>query len=63
VKAAVLTISDGVAAGERDDESGALLVELLEGEKYEVEDRGGVARVGHGGAGDSDDRRHGGVAS
>jgi len=39
VKAAVLTISDGVAAGEREDESGALLVELLEGEKYEVEHR------------------------
>jgi molybdopterin adenylyltransferase len=39
VKAAVVTISDGVAAGERDDESGALLVELLEAEKYEVEHR------------------------
>jgi molybdopterin adenylyltransferase len=39
VRAAVLTISDGVAAGEREDESGALLVELLEGEKYEVEHR------------------------
>jgi len=37
VKAAVVTVSDGVAAGEREDESGALLVELLEGEKYDVE--------------------------
>jgi molybdopterin adenylyltransferase len=34
-----LTVSDGVAAGEREDESGALLVELLEGEEYEVEHR------------------------
>jgi molybdopterin adenylyltransferase len=34
-----LTVSDGVAAGEREDESGALLVELLEGEKYAVEHR------------------------
>jgi molybdenum cofactor synthesis domain-containing protein len=34
-----LTISDGVAAGEREDESGALLVELLEGEQYDVEHR------------------------
>ena len=32
-------MSDGVAAGEREDESGALLVELLEGERYEVEHR------------------------
>jgi molybdopterin adenylyltransferase len=39
VKAAVITVSDGVAAGEREDESGALLVELLEGERYEVEHR------------------------
>jgi molybdopterin adenylyltransferase len=39
VRAAVVTISDGVAAGEREDESGALLVELLEEEKYEVEHR------------------------
>jgi molybdopterin adenylyltransferase len=39
VKAAVLTVSDGVVAGEREDESGALLVELLEGEDYEVEHR------------------------
>jgi molybdenum cofactor synthesis domain-containing protein len=39
VKAAVVTISDGVAAGEREDTSGALLVELLEGERYDVEHR------------------------
>jgi molybdenum cofactor synthesis domain-containing protein len=39
VKAAVITVSDGVAAGEREDESGALLVELLEAERYEVEHR------------------------
>jgi molybdopterin adenylyltransferase len=39
VKAAVITISDGVAAGEREDESGALLVELLEAEHFEVEHR------------------------
>lgn len=36
MKAAVLTISDGVARGERTDESGALLEELLSGEGYEV---------------------------
>jgi molybdopterin adenylyltransferase len=39
VKAAVVTVSDGVAAGEREDESGALLVELLEAEHYDVEHR------------------------
>jgi molybdopterin adenylyltransferase len=39
VKAAVLTVSDGVAAGERDDASGDLLVELLGAEGYEVERR------------------------
>jgi molybdopterin adenylyltransferase len=35
----VLTVSDGVAAGERDDSSGDLLVELLEADGYEVERR------------------------
>jgi molybdenum cofactor synthesis domain-containing protein len=35
----VLTVSDGVAAGERDDESGRLLVELLEDDDYEVTHR------------------------
>jgi molybdopterin adenylyltransferase len=39
MKAAVVTVSDGVAAGEREDASGALLVELLEAERYEVEHR------------------------
>jgi molybdopterin adenylyltransferase len=39
VKAAVVTVSDGVSAGEREDESGALLVELLEAERYDVEHR------------------------
>jgi molybdopterin adenylyltransferase len=36
VRAAVLTVSDGVARGERDDESGDLLAELLAGEGYAV---------------------------
>jgi molybdopterin adenylyltransferase len=36
VNAAVLTISDGVARGERADESGALLAELLGADGYEV---------------------------
>jgi molybdopterin adenylyltransferase len=36
VKAAVLTVSDGVARGERQDESGAILEELLSGEGYDV---------------------------
>jgi len=39
VKAAVLTVSDGVSAGERDDASGDLLVQLLGAEGYEVERR------------------------
>jgi molybdopterin adenylyltransferase len=39
VKAAVLTISDGVAAGERQDDSGDLLGDLLGSEGYEVERR------------------------
>ena len=39
MKAAVLTVSDGVAAGERDDASGDLLVELLGAEGYEIERR------------------------
>jgi molybdopterin adenylyltransferase len=39
VRAAVVTVSDGVAAGEREDESGALLVQLLEDEHYDVEHR------------------------
>jgi len=36
MKAAVLTISDGVSAGEREDRSGDLLAELLTGEGFEV---------------------------
>jgi molybdopterin adenylyltransferase len=36
MKAAVLTVSDGVAGGEREDESGDLLTELLDAEGYEV---------------------------
>jgi molybdopterin adenylyltransferase len=49
MRAAVLTVSDGVAAGERRDESGDLLAELLVGEGYEVarrvvpDDREGIA--------------------
>jgi molybdopterin adenylyltransferase len=39
VKAAVLTVSDGVAAGDREDRSGDLLVELLTHDGYEVERR------------------------
>jgi molybdenum cofactor synthesis domain-containing protein len=39
VKVAVLTVSDGVSAGEREDRSGDLLAELLAGEGYEVERR------------------------
>jgi molybdopterin adenylyltransferase len=36
VKAAVLTVSDGVAHGARADDSGALLEELLAAEGYDV---------------------------
>jgi molybdopterin adenylyltransferase len=36
VKAAVLTVSDGVAEGTRDDRSGDLLYELLVAEGYDV---------------------------
>jgi len=39
VKAAVLTVSDGVSAGVREDKSGDLLEELLAAEGYEVERR------------------------
>jgi molybdenum cofactor biosynthesis protein B len=39
VKAAVLTVSDGVAAGTRKDESGDLLAGLLTVDGYEVERR------------------------
>lgn len=36
MKAAVLTVSDGVAAGTREDRSGDLLAELLEGEGFDL---------------------------
>jgi len=36
MRAAVVTVSDGVAAGERDDASGDLLVELLSAEGFDV---------------------------
>jgi molybdenum cofactor synthesis domain-containing protein len=39
MRAAVLTISDGVAAGAREDESGKLLAELLAVEGFDVEQR------------------------
>jgi molybdopterin adenylyltransferase len=39
VKAAVLTVSDGVIAGTREDASGDLLSALLEADGYEVERR------------------------
>jgi molybdopterin adenylyltransferase len=39
VRAAVLTVSDGVAGGTREDESGDLLAGLLGAEGYEVERR------------------------
>ena len=39
MKAAVLTVSDGVAAGTREDQSGDLLAELLAADGYEVERR------------------------
>jgi molybdopterin adenylyltransferase len=39
MKAAVLTVSDGVSLGEREDESGALLAGLLAEDGHEVERR------------------------
>jgi molybdopterin adenylyltransferase len=39
VRAAVLTVSDGVARGEREDESGDLLEELLAADGFEIERR------------------------
>jgi len=39
VRVAVLTVSDGVSSGTREDKSGDLLDELLAGEGYEVERR------------------------
>jgi molybdopterin adenylyltransferase len=51
VKAAVLTVSDGVAEGSREDESGDVLAALLAEEGYDVErrvvpdDRDGIAEA------------------
>ena len=39
MRAAVLTVSDGVFAGEREDKSGELLTGLLEAEGYQVDRR------------------------
>ena len=39
MRAAVLTVSDGVSAGVREDKSGDLLEELLAGDGYDVERR------------------------
>ena len=39
MRAAVLTVSDGVSSGVREDRSGDVLTELLEGDGYEVERR------------------------
>jgi len=39
VRAAVLTVSDGVAAREREDRSGDVLAELLESDGYDVKRR------------------------
>jgi molybdopterin adenylyltransferase len=39
LRAAVLTVSDGVSAGEREDGSGDLLAELLAADGYDVERR------------------------
>ena len=39
MKAAVLTVSDGVASGEREDDSGDLLRDLLKADGYEVDRR------------------------
>ena len=47
MRAAVLTVSDGVVAGTREDTSGGLLAGLLEADGYEVE-RMTVADEAHG---------------
>ena len=68
VKAAVLTVSDGVVAGTREDKSGDLLAELLAADGYEVErarrprrggrDRRGDRRARRDGAARAHDGRH-----
>ena len=45
MKAAVLTISDGVSAGEREDESGDVLAAALAAGGWEVERREGAVGV------------------
>ena len=37
MKAAVVTVSDGVSEGTREDESGEVLAQLLAGEGFEVD--------------------------
>ena len=44
MRAAVLTVSDGVAAGTREDRSGDVLAELLAGEGFDV-DRAVTTRI------------------
>ena len=68
VKAAVLTVSDGVVAGTREDTSGDLLAELLAGDGYEVERRvvpdeadeiaAAIAELAERRGGRAHDRRH-----
>ena len=51
MRAAVLTVSDGVAEGTREDRSGDLLADFLSGEAYDVvrrvvpDDRGEIAKA------------------
>jgi molybdenum cofactor biosynthesis protein B len=51
MRAAVLTVSDGVSAGVREDRSGEVLAELLAGDGYDVtrrvvpDERGEIARA------------------
>ena len=69
LKAAVLTVSDGVHAGERDDASGVLLEELLQEEGFDVVRRvvpdepesisSAIAELADGLVARADNRRHG----
>ena len=59
MKAAVLTVSDGVVAGTREDTSGDLLAELLAAEGYEVERRVVPDEAGEIADGDRRARRRG----
>ena len=68
MKAAVLTVSDGVVAGTRDDKSGDILADLLAGDGYEVERRvvpdeageiaAAIAQLAEAAARRTHDRRH-----